>query len=242
MNIIADTHCHSLASGHAYSTIEEIMRAAAERKMFAVAVTDHGRLIPGSPANWYFENLRVLPRKINGVMLLKGAEANVSDYDGNIDLSEKDLRSLEWVVASMHKDVLSDPCSVDDCSRAWLNIAKNPRVNVIGHSGADKFKYDYEMLIPMFAQEGKLVEINNASFYVRRDSIENCKKIAKICMKHSVPVVVNSDAHSSFQVGRVDNVITFLKELDFPEELIVNANVDRFKKYLREYTPIGDEI
>ena len=61
-------------------------------------------------------------------------------------------------------------------------------------------------------------------------------------MKHSVPVVVNSDAHSSFQVGRVDNVITFLKELDFPEELIVNANVDRFKKYLREYTPIGDEI
>ncbi len=181
MDIIADTHCHSLASGHAYSTIEEIMRAAAERKMFAVAVTDHGRLIPGSPANWYFENLRVLPRKINGVMLLKGAEANVSDYDGNIDLSEKDLRSLEWVVASMHKDVLSDPCSVDDCSRAWLNIAKNPRVNVIGHSGADKFKYDYEMLIPMFAQEGKLVEINNASFYVRRDSIENCKKIASFC-------------------------------------------------------------
>ena len=42
MKLIADTHSHTLASGHAYSTIREMVRAAFEKGMEAFAITEHG--------------------------------------------------------------------------------------------------------------------------------------------------------------------------------------------------------
>lgn len=42
MNIIADTHCHTLASTHAYSTLSEMVHAAAVKGLYAIAITDHG--------------------------------------------------------------------------------------------------------------------------------------------------------------------------------------------------------
>ena len=41
MNIIADTHAHTLASGHAYSTIREMAAAAAKKGLKGLAVTEH---------------------------------------------------------------------------------------------------------------------------------------------------------------------------------------------------------
>lgn len=242
MNIIADTHCHTIASGHAYSTIEELIRVAVQKNLYAIAITDHGRLMPGSPAKWYFKNLHAIPHKVNNVLILRGIEANVYDYDGNLDIDPEEINELDWVIASMHKHILPPPKSQDQCTEAWLKIAKNPKVNVIAHSGSQLYKYDYEKVIPEFGANGKLVEINNATFNIRRDFIKNCKTIAQVCMKHYVPIVVNSDAHSSFQVGEHSNALAMLKEINFPDELIINANVNRFKNYLKKYNLIGDEI
>ncbi len=232
MNIIADTHCHSLASTHAYSTIEEMINAASKKGLYAIAITDHARTMAGAPGKWYFENLCVIPDYVNKVRVLKGIEANICDYNGSLDEDEFVLSKLDWVVASMHEITLKPNFDIDACTNAWLNIAKNPYVNVIGHSGVSAFAYDYERVIKEFGRNGKLVEINNTSFRVRHDAISNCKKIAKLCKKYSVSVVVNSDAHFSSQVGEVDKAIGLLKEIEFPRELILNANLERFKNYL----------
>ena len=236
MNLIADTHCHSISSGHAYSTLEEMTIAAKKKGLYAMAITDHGVNMPGSPKQWYFENLKVLPKNINGVRVLKGIEANVCDFDGTLDLSDDISNSVEWVVASMHTPILSaEKSTIELCTNAWLNIAKNPKVNVIGHAGQPMFAFDYEKVIPEFSKNKKLVEINNSSFKVREGAITNCKTIAKICKKHNVPIVVNSDAHFSSLVGNFNSALMLLKEVDFPEELIVNANLIRFKNYLLSY-------
>lgn len=58
-------------------------------------------------------------------------------------------------------------------------------------------------------------------------------KIAKICKKVGAYIVVNSDAHFSTAVGNVDPALAMLAEIDFPQELIVNADTGRFKDYLR---------
>ncbi|MDQ5983645.1 MAG: putative phosphatase YcdX [Eubacteriales bacterium SKADARSKE-1] len=233
MKIIADTHCHTTASTHAYSSLEEMVKAAQKKNLYAIAITDHGRLMPGAPGQWYFENLRIIPKKIDGVRVIKGIEANVCDYDGNLDVEDSSLGYLEWVIASMHEITLEPICDIDACTAAWLNVAKNPYVDVIGHSGVKAFKFDYEKVIPEFGRYGKLVEINNNSFIIRKSGIENCKKIAQICKKHGVRIVVNSDAHFSSQVGIFDNAISLLKEIDFPEDLVVNSDIDRFKSYLK---------
>ena len=56
MRIIADTHCHTIASTHAYSTwMENIHAAKGEAGLSYLAITDHGLTMPGSPGRWYFK-------------------------------------------------------------------------------------------------------------------------------------------------------------------------------------------
>ena len=100
------------------------------------------------------------------------------------------------------------------------------------------YAYDYEKVIPLFGENHKLVEINDHSFVSRKQNIENCKKIALCCKKHGVPIVVDSDAHFEVHVGEFGHALEMLSEIDFPEELILNASAERLNDYLRKYTGI----
>ncbi len=237
MNIIADTHCHTVASSHAYSTIIENINEAAKQNLYAIAITDHGKTMPSPPGTWYFENLKIIPKKINGVNVLRGIEANILNSRGELDIPTlKENFRFDWIIASIHDVAFSGERDMDSCTETWMNVAKNPVVNVVGHSGLSSFVYDYEKVIPEFGRNGKLVEINNSSFNVRPGSTQNCKKIAEICKKHKVSIIVNSDAHFCMQVGKFEKALKLLKEIDFPEELVINADVNRFKSYLIEHT------
>ena len=88
MKLIADTHCHTVASTHAYSTILENVAAAKKKGLKYIAVTDHTGVMPGAPGCWYFQNLSVVPREIDGVKILKGIESNVLGPSGRIDIPE----------------------------------------------------------------------------------------------------------------------------------------------------------
>lgn len=239
MHFIADTHMHTVASTHAYSTLQEMIHAAAQKNLYAAAITDHGAAMPGAPGTWYFENLKAVPHLLEGVLVLRGEETNLIDYEGNTDLVKKDLDVLDWIVASMHHPVLKNtPPTVEAVTNAWLNIAKNPRINVIGHSGTDEYRYDYERVIPEFGRTGKLVELNESTFSGRKSSVPHCVQIMKLCKKFRVPIVVNSDAHFSTLVGCFENSRKLLDEIDFPEELVVNSSVERFRAYLKQYTRV----
>ena len=77
------------------------------------------------------------------------------------------------------------------------------------------------------------MEINNHSFYVRKSSIENCRRIAEICKEKEVGIVVSSDAHFSTDIGEYSHALNMLKEISFPEKLIMNRNLDAYKEYVR---------
>jgi len=233
MKIIADMHIHTIASTHAYSTLTEVVQAAGQAGLCAVAFTDHGPAMPGSPREYYFHNFGAVPKMLDGILVLKGAEINVMSYRGACDMDEHDCKDLDLVIASMH-DVCITPADRERVTQGWLNIAKKPYIDVIGHSGSPKFTYDYDRVIPEFGRMGKLVEINENSHMVRQAAVSNCVKIARSCKKHGVPVVVNSDAHFHTRVGVVPQSLMMLKEIDFPEELIINADRDRFMKYLAD--------
>ncbi len=239
MNIIADTHTHTIASTHAYSTLQEMVHAAALKKLYAIAITDHGITMPGAPGRWYFHNLKVIPHKLEGVLVLRGQETNIIDFNGNIDIEDECINELDWVVASIHSPCIPDQNPSEEAvTNAWMNISENPHVNVIGHSGTSEYKYNYETVIKEFGHNGKLVELNESSFLGRKSSISNCKKIMELCKKHSVPIIVNSDSHFSSCVGNFENSLALLKELDFPEELVVNSSIDSFQLYLKKYTDV----
>ena len=77
MKLIADTHTHTLASTHAYSTVLENAKFASEAGLAYLGITDHAPSMTDAPHWWHFENLRVLPDELYGVKLLKGIEADL---------------------------------------------------------------------------------------------------------------------------------------------------------------------
>ncbi|MBQ4105087.1 MAG: phosphatase [Clostridia bacterium] len=234
MKIVADLHTHTVASVHAYATALEMIHEAARTGLHAFAITDHGESMHGTPHPYYFMNLHAIPRVYEGVRVLKGIEANITDSLGNLDADDSVLSNLDFCIASLHMPTYKDTVSVEACTAAYMQMARNPHINMIAHSGSPYFKYDYETVIKEFAHKGKLIEINNASIKHKPDFVPNCIEIAKLCMKHSCRVSVDTDAHFVTQLGRAQEAIAMLEEINFPEELVVNSSIRNFNKYLSE--------
>ena len=51
-------------------------------------------------------------------------------------------------------------------------------------------------------------------------------------LPYEVPVILGSDAHISFDIATYDHALELVKETEFPESLILNTDVARFKQYL----------
>lgn len=229
--IEADTHCHTNVSHHAYSSLEEMAAGAVRHGLKCIVITNHGPAMKDGAHIWHFGNMRTLPKYINGLRVLHGAEANIIDYEGNLDIDERYQNELDWVIASMHEPII-EPSSVENHTKGYLKIAQNPYVDVVGHSGSGSFIFDYEKVIPAIRDAGKLIEINNHSFEARLGATENCEKIALLCKKHNCPIVVNSDAHNSFVIADVGVAFAMLRRIDFPFELIINLTFERLAKWI----------
>lgn len=231
MLIEADMHCHSVASTHAYSTVREIAECAKETGLKAFALTDHAPLSPDSPHIWHFHNMKCLPRKIHGVYLIQGAEANI-DAEGCIDLDRYELDRLEWIVASLHNSVVKGN-PYGDFSDVYINIAKNvPEVDVIGHCTMNSFPFNYERVLKIFKEYGKFVEINESSIKFHKGSADNCKKVLEICKKYEIPIVVDTDTHYCEAVGITVNAEKIIEECSFPKKLILNTDAEKVLEFI----------
>ncbi len=233
VHFIGDFHCHTIASIHAYNTIFENVERARELGFLYLAITDHGIAVPASPPIEYFDNLEALPRKYRGVTILRGCEANILDRSGRLDMPEETLKKLDINIASLHTVTFADR-GFDACTEAYLNIAKNPYIDIIGHSGTNMFKFDYEQVVPVFKKYGKIVEMNTHSFICRKDSYLNCREIMRLCKKYESPIMVNSDAHVITEMGEFEEAREMLKDLDFPVELVINASKESTNAYFEK--------
>ena len=233
MKIVVDTHTHTVSSGHAYSTVQEMAKEALVNEIEMFAVTDHGPDMKGAPSLYHFGNLRIIPDELYGVKIIKGVEANIIDYTGKTDMPDSYLKRLDFVIASFH-DICILPSSVEEHTNALLEILKNPLIDAIAHPGNPQFQVDVESVVRAAKENNKLIEINNHSFFVRTGSEENCKEFALLCKKHGVRVVCGSDAHISFDVGKFDKVNRLFEEINMPEELVLNTSVDKFEEYLKQ--------
>ncbi|MGN0183209.1 MAG: phosphatase [Candidatus Ornithomonoglobus sp.] len=233
MKIKFDTHTHTLASTHAYSTVSENATYAAKIGMDGFAVTDHAPAMPDAPHDWHFRNLKNLPRNLYGQKILIGAELNILDPEGNVDLDDELLKRLDVVNASIHAQAYSKG-DKEDCTCAYEAVVKNPLIDIICHSGTPEFSYDYEYIIKLAKANNKLMEINNHTFFVRKGSVSNCRKIAELCKKHGVGIVVSSDAHMFTDIGDYTHALQLLEDVDFPEELVMNTSYEKFAAYMKD--------
>lgn len=234
MDYLLDVHTHTLASGHAYNSMMEMAKAGFEKGLKLLGITEHAPMMPGSCNNIYFNNLKVVPRTLCGIEVMLGVELNILDFDGHVDLSNHTLRQLNLKIASLHS-VCILPGSREENTRAVLGAIRNPMVDIIGHPDDGIYPLEYEPIVEAAKENHTLLEVNNNSLNpigARKNTRGNIIRMLELCKEYKQPVIMNSDAHVFADVGRRDFSEELIRELDFPEELIVNRSVRVFKDYL----------
>ena len=146
MEFELDVHTHTIASGHAYGTITEMAQAASQKGLKILGITEHAHNMPGTCDDLYFVNLRVVPRQMYGVKLMLGAELNIMDYEGTIDLPDRILEKLDIRIASIHGNLYPIGTAAQNTA-AVINAMKNPKIDIIGHPDDSNCPLDYEQLV-----------------------------------------------------------------------------------------------
>ena len=236
MKIELDMHTHTIASGHAFSTLQEMARAGADRGLKLLGITEHTSGIPGTCDPIYFRNLHVVPRQMYGIELMLGAEINILDSKGNIDADEELMRRLDIRVAGIHSLCYTSG-TMEENTEGMIKVIRNPYIQIISHPGDGTAKLDFEPIVLAAKEHYTLLEINNSSLKPTRNKVdarENNRKILDLCKKYEVQVILGSDAHISFDIANYEYLYALLQQTEFPEELIVNRNVEMFKNYLKK--------
>ena len=249
IKIKTDTHTHTLASGHAYSTIEENLRAGKEQGLELVGITDHfsSFFVPSTDfaCFGFFINKKALPEVWHGVRLLFGAEVDIIDLKGNLfghDLyipypnkngvkltyEEGILNRLDYLIASVHYKDFAANSTVVENTELYIKALEHENVKILGHIVRSGLEFDIDEVVKAAKSLNKMIEINEASFGHGETVRERCLKVALACAKYGTKIAVNSDAHSSFEIGKYPNTENFLDEIDFPVELIGNRDAETF--------------
>lgn len=233
MKIAVDTHTHTYASGHAYSTLIENAKMAKKHGLTMFCCTDHSGEMPGAPHPWYFSNQKILPRFIEEVAVLRGVETNILNEQGEIDIPTQVDPHLDWVLASFHEPVFT-PSSKQSHTSALINVIKSGRVDALGHLGNPNYDFDFRAVIECAKQYNVAIEINNNSLngITRIGSVDRCEQIARLCKELGVFVTTGSDAHFCSLIGKFHKVITLFEKVEMPSELVITHSPKQFLNFL----------
>lgn len=234
MEFLIDTHTHTLASGHAYSTMSEMIQAAKDKGLKYLGITEHAPKMPGTCHIFYFENLKVVPRQYGDLTLLLGAEANILDTDGTLDLYDELLDRLDIIIASLHNPCYQKGTATDN-TNAYLGAMKNPKVAIIGHPDDGRIPVDYEVLVREAKKHHVAIEVNNSSLSpnsFRPNARENVMTYLSLCKEEGVPIIYGSDAHVCYDVANFSFAKEVTDAVAFPKELIINYNQNLIDEYI----------
>ncbi|MDD7740640.1 MAG: phosphatase [Fusicatenibacter sp.] len=239
---LLDAHTHTVASGHAYNTMNEMLLAAKEKGLQLLAVTDHGNGMEGTTPRYYFENSTMIDReafcKRFGVKLLFGVELNLMDFDGRVDMSQSLLEKMDLAIVSIHPPCFPKGATKEQVMEAYCKAMRNPLIQFVGHPDDGRFPVDYRMLVQAAKEYHVALEVNNHSLDGkggRTNARQNDMEMLRFCMEYEVPVILNSDAHVDTEVGNHKDAWALIREIGFPEKLILNTDLELFKTYVNHY-------
>lgn len=264
LHIACDTHTHTIFSRHAYSTVEENVRAAVEQRFELLGITDHfsSMVQPEPPVGTdmrdyqHFINVRIWPRRWYGVHLMHGCEADIVDLEGHLygwdmpvtqslggpvdgseTLQTRVFADCDYVIASVHSHPWAEGASREQLTRMYLRALEHPKVLILGHVGRSGLDFDIDAVAKRARELGKLIEINESSLYGRQDSTSRCVEIARRCKAAGCMLATGSDAHISYDVARLDRSRQMLEEIGYPARLVATRDAETFLRALERALP-----
>lgn len=220
-----DLHTHTCASGHGTKDrITDLAKEAARRSMEILGVSDHGPASAGSAGLSYFRSLLLGERSRFGVTLRYGAEANILDVQGNLDIPDDILEKLDYCIISMHRPIYVSGSAAEN-TKAYIRAMRHPKVRIIGHCDDSRFPVDYPELVRAALSIGVLPELNNVSLLpgsYRSNCRENAVRLLQTCEALSCPIILSSDSHGREHIGDMTEALRLIREIRFPEDLLAN--------------------
>lgn len=238
MRFLVDLHTHTIASDHAYSTINEYVTYADKNGISMFATTDHGPDLEDGPHPWHFGNLRVIPHVVDGIAILRGIEANIRD-DGDIDLEDRYLKRLDIVLAGFHPNL--PPTTKEEHTKLAKLVIKSGKVDIITHLGNPQYPINMGEVLECAKENNVAIELNASSdLNTRRGSHDNCVQIANLAREIGNTVSLGTDAHVCYFLGRFDSLEPIIEQARLSYDQIINTSPVKVLEFLesRGHEPI----
>jgi DNA polymerase (family X) len=225
-----DLHTHTTWSD-GKDTLETMVAAARERGYAYYAICDHAQRLRGDLLHLQSVAIDALNRQLAPFRILKGIEVNIRP-DGSLDVSDEELATRDWVVASVHTRFDHDPTG------RVLAAMEHPYVDCIGHPTNRKIgrrapaPIDVERVIEKALETGTFLEINS-----QPDRLDLTDVHASAAREAGLKLVVDSDGH---QVSALDYVMLGIGQARrawLRKEDVVNTHTWKQVERLRKRRP-----
>ena len=177
-------------------------QAAAGKGLKLLGITEHAPSIPGTCNPIYFRNLYVVPRHMYGIDLLLGAEINILDGDGNLDLDEFYLKMLDLRIAGIHS-LCYKQGTPEENTHGMIQVVSNPYIHIISHPGDGTAKLNFEPIVLAAKEHHTLLEINNSSLKPCRGKVRADRRQAlhsPSCQRQSRAGAAHSESAELSQI------------------------------------------
>lgn len=237
MQILADYHTHTVYS-HGKGTIEDNVKEAISKGIKTIGISDHGykHISFGVKINDVYrmrEEIDNLNIKYDNINILLGMECNILDDNGNIDINDKIIDSLDYVMAGYHfgstptslksmlnhcnNYVIKSQKSKEYNTKALINAMKKNDIFIITHPG-DKGDIYIEEVAKVAKETDTRLEINSSHGFLNVNQLKQIKDIGN-------KFIIGSDAHISKNVGNFELAMKIAKEANLDLSLIENIRI-----------------
>jgi DNA polymerase (family 10) len=236
-DIKGDLHVHSKWSDGTAS-IEEIAIRAKEMGLKYILITDHtkGLGVAGGldeeEISEQIKEIDSLNKKLKGVRILKGIEANIQN-DGSLDVSDEVLKSLDMVIASIHHGFKNPP---DVLTKRMVKAIENPCVEVIAHPTGrilgerDAYEIDIDEVMSACKKNGVALEINAYPLRLDLNDI-----LSRRAMEKGIMLSIGTDAHQIDQMSYLTYGVYVARRAWLKKENLLNCmELDELMRYLKK--------
>ena len=238
MRFLVDLHTHTVASDHAYSTVNDYVLQADKIGISMFATTDHGPDVEDAPHPWHFGNLRVIPHIVDNIAILRGVEANIR-ADGSLDLEDRYLQRLDIVLAGFHPSLA--PTDAETHTKLAIKVIESGKVDIFTHLGNPQYPLDYRKVLECAKANNVAIELNSSSgINTRSGSHPNCVKVAALAKEIGNVVSLGSDAHVCYFLGNFREAEAVIEEAELSYTQIINTSPVKVLDFLesRGHAPI----
>ena len=233
-----DLHIHSISSGHAFNTIDEIINFSEKHEYSMIGISDHGPDMERAPHIGYFEMLYRLPHRVGNMNVLYGCESNIIDINGNIDIPDRLISEMDYIIAGLHNRTCYTGNSIDDNTKAIVSVIRSRKADIISHPISLGFLADPEIIVQAALEEQIILECNKsvlkeAVIHQKKEVIHLTTELLNNALEAEVPVLLGSDAHHISEMAISDEELSIIKDIyGISLSRLLNENVTKLEHIL----------